>query len=66
MVTVATEKVAEAGTGLDPEPTARALVCLNVHYLLERLADAPATEIDPTVATLTTIWERTIFCSPAP
>jgi TetR/AcrR family transcriptional regulator, ethionamide resistance regulator len=72
LVIVAAEKIAQAaeaggGAGLDPEPTARALVCLNVHYLLERLADAPVTEIEPAVETLIAIWERTIFLRhPAP
>jgi len=69
VITVAAEKIAEAtgpeaDTGLDPQATARALVGMNVHYFIERLVGAPASEIDPTVTTLTAIWERTLFLRP--
>jgi AcrR family transcriptional regulator len=66
VIAVAAEKIAEAtaavnSAGLDPQATARALVCMNVHYFLERLVGAPVTEIDSAAATLAAIWERTIF-----
>ena len=66
VVAVAAQKIAEATAagdshGLDPEATARALVTMNVHYLLDLLAGNHAADIDTTAATLTTIWERTIY-----
>jgi AcrR family transcriptional regulator len=64
LVAVATAKIAAAtstNTGLDAEATARALVSMNVHYFLDRLVGAPASDIAPTVETLAVIWERTIY-----
>jgi AcrR family transcriptional regulator len=46
---------------LEVEPTARALVTMNVHYLLDQLAGNPQADADAVVQTLTTIWERTIY-----
>ena len=46
---------------LEVEPTARALVTMNVHYLLDQLAGNPDADADATVRTLATIWERTIY-----
>jgi hypothetical protein len=34
---------------------------MNVHYFLEQLVRDPAPDVDATVATLTTIWERAIY-----
>jgi AcrR family transcriptional regulator len=52
---------AGVSTGLDPRPTAEALVSMNVHYLLERMPRAAPAEVDAAVEVLATIWERTIF-----
>jgi AcrR family transcriptional regulator len=46
---------------LEVEPTARALVTMNVHYLLDQLAGKPDADAAATVRTLATIWERTIY-----
>jgi AcrR family transcriptional regulator len=46
---------------LEVGPTARALVTMNVHYLLDQLAGDPDADAVATVRTLTTIWERTIY-----
>jgi AcrR family transcriptional regulator len=53
--------------GLDPLPTARALVAMNVRCFLDQLAGHPDADIDVLLATLMTIWERTIYLrDPAP
>jgi hypothetical protein len=46
---------------LEVEPTARALVTMNVHYLLDQLAGKTDADASATVRTLATIWERTIY-----
>jgi TetR/AcrR family transcriptional regulator, ethionamide resistance regulator len=46
---------------LEVEATARALVTMNVHYLLDHLAADPDADPDAAVRTLATIWERTIY-----
>jgi TetR/AcrR family transcriptional regulator, ethionamide resistance regulator len=66
IVTVAKALIEETNrTGQHPplevEPTARALVTMNVHYLLDQLAGNPDADPDATVRTLATIWERTIY-----
>jgi AcrR family transcriptional regulator len=66
IVDVASQKIAEASAagnshGLDPERTARALVTMNVNYFLDELVRKPNPDVDSAVATLTTIWERTIY-----
>jgi AcrR family transcriptional regulator len=66
VVTVAEEQIeATNRTGSHPplevEPTARALVTMNVHYLLDQLAGDPDADAGATVRTLSTIWERTIY-----
>jgi AcrR family transcriptional regulator len=61
VVTVAAEKIAIASTELDPRRTAEALVCMNVHYLLDRMPTASPADLDTAVTTLTVIWERTLF-----
>lgn len=66
VVTVAEEQIeATNRTGLYPpldvKPTARALVTMNVHYLLDQLAGNPDADVAATARTLATIWERTIY-----
>ncbi len=66
VIAVAASAIADAtrsgqSHGLDPEPTARALVTMNIHCFLEQLAGKPHADVNATVATLTTIWERTIY-----
>lgn len=66
VITVAKEQIEAANrTGPHPdlavETTARALVTMNVQYLLEQVAVDPEADVDDAVATLATIWERTIY-----
>jgi AcrR family transcriptional regulator len=66
VVTVAREQIDAANRigGHPPlavEATARALVTMNVHYLLEQVAGDPQADVDGAVTTLATIWERTLF-----
>jgi hypothetical protein len=66
VVTVAEEQLETTNqTGqyppLEVQPTARALVTMNVHYLLDQLAGDPDADAAATVRTLATIWERTIY-----
>ena len=66
VITVAKEEI-EAANRLGQHPalavksTARALVTMNVNYLLEQVAGDPEADVDAAVATLATIWERTIY-----
>jgi AcrR family transcriptional regulator len=66
VVAVAAQKIAEATAagesyGLDPERSARALVAMNVQYFFDRLVGVPDPPVEEVVATLATIWERTIY-----
>jgi AcrR family transcriptional regulator len=67
IVTVAREQIEAANRivnlqpPLEVEATARALVTMNVHYLLEQVAGDPEADVDAAVETLATIWERTLF-----
>ena len=70
VVVVATQTIANATAageshGLDPATTARALVTMNVHYMLDELVATPGADLDRVVDTIATIWERTIFLRPA-
>jgi TetR/AcrR family transcriptional regulator, ethionamide resistance regulator len=59
---------AEAGrvTGIDPEPTARALIGMNLQYFFDRLADESSPDLEATADTLLTIWQRTLYGTGAP
>jgi AcrR family transcriptional regulator len=59
--TIANATAAGESHGLDPEPTARALVSMNVHYLFDEVVGKPHADIDAIVATIVAIWERTIY-----
>lgn len=65
VITVARELIEGANrTSRHPlavESTARALVMMNVHYLLDELGGDPDADIEDAVETLATIWERTIY-----
>jgi AcrR family transcriptional regulator len=47
--------------GLDPEPTARALIGMNLQYFFDRLVDDPSPDLEATADTLYTIWLRTLY-----
>jgi AcrR family transcriptional regulator len=66
VVTVAEEHIEATNRSgrhppLEVEPTARALVTMNVHFLLDQLSGNPHADAAATVRTLATIWERTIY-----
>jgi AcrR family transcriptional regulator len=46
--------------GLDAEPTARALISMNLRCFFDQLVDQPDPDIDGLVDTLLTIWVRTL------
>jgi TetR/AcrR family transcriptional regulator, ethionamide resistance regulator len=48
-------------TGVDPEPTARALIGMNLQYFFDQLVDNPHPDLEATADTLLTIWERTLY-----
>jgi hypothetical protein len=58
----------EAGRviGLEPEPTARALIGMNLQFFFDRLVDEPSPDIEATADTLLTIWQRTLYGTGAP
>jgi AcrR family transcriptional regulator len=58
----------EAGrvTGIEPEPTARALIGMNLQFFFDRLVDEPSPDIEATADTLLTIWQRTLYGTAAP
>jgi len=45
----------------EPEQTARALVSMTEHYLLETYGRGPAVDVAVAAATLAQIWQRTLF-----
>ena len=53
----------EAGrfTGLDPEPTARALMGMNHRVFFEQLAGRPDADVEAVVAVLLRIWARVLY-----
>jgi AcrR family transcriptional regulator len=53
----------EAGRvrGIEPEPTARALIGMNLQYFFDRLVDEPRPDLEATADTLLTIWQRTLY-----
>lgn len=48
-------------SGLDPEPTARALVGMNLQVFFEELVDRPDPDIERVVDTLLRIWVRALY-----
>lgn len=66
VVTIGTRIIADAtaaglSTDLDPEPTARALVGMNIQCFLALRPDTTDAEIEAIASTLRNIWARTIF-----
>lgn len=47
--------------GLDPEPTVRALIAMNMQYFFDELVDTPEPDVDGVTTTLLTIWHRTLY-----
>ncbi|MBF6076603.1 TetR/AcrR family transcriptional regulator [Nocardia beijingensis] len=57
----AAETIAHADDRLPASATARALVTMNVHHLLDEAVDAAPETVDIAVETLAAIWERTLY-----
>jgi AcrR family transcriptional regulator len=47
--------------GLDPEPTARALIGMNLQYFFDQLVDNPSPDLAATADTLLRIWVRALY-----
>jgi TetR/AcrR family transcriptional regulator, ethionamide resistance regulator len=47
--------------GVDPEPTARALIGMNLQYFFDQLVDNPRPDLETTADTLLKIWLRTLY-----
>jgi TetR/AcrR family transcriptional regulator, ethionamide resistance regulator len=47
--------------GVDPEPTARALIGMNLQFFFDQLVDNPRPDLEATADTLLTIWQRTLY-----
>jgi AcrR family transcriptional regulator len=47
--------------GLDPEPTARALIGMNLQYFFDQLVDNPSPDLEATADTLLRIWVRALY-----
>jgi TetR/AcrR family transcriptional regulator, ethionamide resistance regulator len=56
----------EAGRvrGIEPEPTARALIGMNLQFFFDRLVDDPDPDLEATADTLLTIWRRALYGAP--
>ena len=51
-------------TGIAAEPTARALIGMNLQYFFDELVDAPKPDPAAAAATLLAIWERVLYYRP--
>lgn len=58
-----TEIAAGRVQGLDPEPTMRALIAMNLQYFFDELVDSDQPDVGGVAATLVTIWGRTLYAS---
>ena len=47
--------------GVDPEPTARALIGMNLQYFFDQLVDNPRPNLEATADTLLTVWLRALY-----
>jgi TetR/AcrR family transcriptional regulator, ethionamide resistance regulator len=58
----------EAGRvrGIEPEPTARALIGMNLQFFFDRLVDEPDPDLETTADTLLRIWQRTLYGGASP
>lgn len=48
-------------TGLDPEPTARALIGMNLQVYFDELVDDPDADVEAVAETLLRIWVRALY-----
>jgi hypothetical protein len=47
--------------GLDPEPTARALIGMNLQYFFDTLVGVEHPDVEAAAETLMAIWARTLY-----
>lgn len=47
--------------GVDPEPTARALIGMNLQYFFDQLVDNPRPNLEATADTLLNVWLRALY-----
>lgn len=47
--------------GIDPEPTARALIGMNLQFFFDQLVDHPHPDVEAAADTLLTIWRRALY-----
>jgi AcrR family transcriptional regulator len=50
--------------GIDPEPTARALIGMNLQYFFDELVDSPNPEPAAAAETLLVVWQRALYYRP--
>jgi AcrR family transcriptional regulator len=48
-------------TGIDPEPTARALIGMNLQYFFDELVDVPEPDVESAAETLLVLWQRALY-----
>jgi hypothetical protein len=48
-------------TGIDPEPTARALIGMNLQYFFDELVDSPDPDPEAAAKTLLVLWSRALY-----
>ena len=48
-------------SGIDPEPTARALIGMNLQYFFDELVDNPKPDVEAAADTLLVLWERALY-----
>ena len=47
--------------GIEPEPTARALIGMNLQYFFDELVDSPDPDPEAAAETLLVLWQRALF-----
>jgi hypothetical protein len=47
--------------GVEPEPTARALIGMNLQFFFDELVNRPDPDLEATADILLTIWQRTLY-----
>jgi len=50
--------------GIEPEPTARALIGMNLQYFFDELVDAPDPDPEAAAETVLELWQRALYYRP--
>ena len=53
-------------SGLDPEPTARALVGMNLQYFFDELVGVEEPDVEGVAETMLVLWTRALYATPRP